>query len=163
MRVGIYMGSFDPVTNGHLDIMKRSFAFCDELILAVGVNPAKKTLFSKSQRINILNSLIESEFKGKAIRVAEYNMMSVDFAKQEKASILIRGIRSATDFDFEMNLATYNKMLAPEIETVLLPSSPELSMISSSAVKELAKYGKDVSALVPSSVSRALKSVLAND
>ena len=163
MRTGMYMGSFDPVTNGHLDIIKRSFAFCDKLIIAVGVNPAKKTLFDKSQRIRMLSKVIEGNFDSDLIKIADYDMLSVDFAKREKASILIRGIRSAADLDLEMNLATYNKMLAPEIETIFIPTTPELAMISSSAVKELARYKKDVSKFVPEAVALALRSKFAGD
>ena len=159
MNKGIYAGTFDPVTNGHLDLIGRSLKFCDKLIIAIGVNPAKKTLFSEAERVRMINQALENHFS-----YSEYNKMSVvsfegllvDYAKDANANLLIRGIRSVSDFEYEINLAGVNKTLFPQIETAFLPTNPVLSVVSSSMVKEIAKYGGDIKQFVPTSVAEAL-------
>ncbi len=116
----LYAGTFDPPTNGHLDLIKRSLKFCDKLIVAIGVNPAKKTLFSEIERIRMLNSVLESPEFDK-VSVTTFNGLLVDYAKDVGVNLLIRGIRSVSDFEYEINLAGVNKTLYPQLETAFLP------------------------------------------
>lgn len=159
---GIYAGSFDPITYGHLDIIKRSLQFCDELVIAIGLNPDKKTMFSEEDREKqisfALYSLYKENdfFKISAVKVQSFQGLLVDFAKIINASVLIRGIRSVSDFEYEINLANINKILAPKIETVFLPTSPELTTVSSSMVKEVAKLGGDINKFVPKHIVEAV-------
>ena len=162
----IYAGTFDPITNGHLDIIKRSIHFCHELVIGVGVNSKKTTMFSEMERVKMIGEAvgqtlgpIEEEY-GRTFRwsAAPFFGLLVDFAKEQKANILIRGIRSVSDFEYEINLANINKVLAPEIETVFLPTSPELAVVSSSMIKEIAKHGGDVRRFVTKMVEEAVSS-----
>lgn len=155
MTTGIYPGTFDPLTNGHIDIITRSLQFVDELIVAIGVNPNKKTMFSEEER----QKLIRSSFAHfPHIKVTIFQGLLVDYAKETDANILIRGIRSVSDFEYEINLANINKVLAPNIETVFLPTSPELAVVSSSMVKEIAKYNGDISKFAPEHIVKAVNS-----
>jgi pantetheine-phosphate adenylyltransferase len=160
MTKAIYAGCFDPFTMGHLDIVKRSMKFCKQLVIAIGYNPAKKTMFDSSQRVDLINKVVDAELNfldATNIKVDIFEGLLVEYAKQVGADILIRGIRSVSDFEYEINLANINKTLAPNIETVFLPTSPELGVVSSSAVKEIAKYGGDISKFVPPYVAEVLK------
>lgn len=156
--IGVYAGTFDPISKGHLDIISRSLSFCDELIIAVGVNSAKKTLFDEDSRKDLIKRSICFEFSSDwhDIRIESFQGLLTEYAKKVKADILIRGIRSVSDFEYEINLANINKVLAPEIETVFIPTSPSLAVVSSSAAKEIAKYGGDVSKFVAKPVAEAL-------
>lgn len=154
--IGIYPGTFDPITNGHLDIIKRSMEFCSHLIIGIGVNSSKKTMFSELNRIQLIKDSVLS-FKKNRITVTSFDGLLVDFAKKENAKVLIRGIRNVSDFEYEINLASINKTIAPEIDTVFLPTSPELAVVSSSMVKEIAKFGGDISRFVPKHVEGLLK------
>lgn len=154
MTKGIYAGTFDPITFGHLDIIARSFAFCSDLVIAIGINPDKKTLFTEEQRIAMIKSVIPTC----TAEVKSFHGLLVEYAKEMKANILIRGIRSVSDFEYEIGLANINKVLAPEIETIFLPTSPDLAVVSSSAAKEIARYGGDISKFVPRYVEKCIKS-----
>lgn len=143
----IYAGTFDPPTNGHMDLIRRSLNFCNTLVVAIGVNPAKKTLFSEIERVRMLNSNLESPEFDKVI-VTTFEGLLVNYAKDIGANLLIRGIRSVSDFEYEINLAGVNKTLYPQIETAFLPTDPTLSVVSSSMVKEIAKYDGDISKFV---------------
>lgn len=161
MIKAIYAGSFDPVTYGHLDIIQRSKKFCGQLTIGIGINPAKKTLFSEEERVKQINRMLDAHMDfltGVDIKVETFQGLLVEYAKQIGATVLIRGIRSISDFENEMNLANINRLLAPEIETVLLPTKPELEIVSSSMVKEVAKYGADVSKFTTKWVQEDLKS-----
>jgi pantetheine-phosphate adenylyltransferase len=149
MRKAVFMGSFDPITLGHLDLIQRSLQMFDVLVVAVGVNPDKKTWFSEEERLVQIEKAL-SEIMDFGLHISSYQGLTVDYANSIGAKFLIRGLRSVADFEFETNLASFNKMLAPDLETVLLLSKPELSLVSSSAVKELARYGKDLSHFLPS-------------
>src|SRR5579864_1351915 len=138
---GVYAGSFDPLTNGHLDIIERSFAFCDELDIAIGINSSKQTMFDTDYRVKLLNQSLEYRTYYGRVKIAAFHNLLIEYARSVHASVLIRGIRSVSDFEYEINLANVNKMLAPEIETVFLPTSPDLAVVSSSMVKEIAKHG----------------------
>lgn len=162
--IGLYAGTFDPITNGHLDIIKRSLSFCDRLIVAIGVNPTKKNMFSETERTKQIGLALDSlSVKDKELSVITFQGLLVEYAKQEGANVLIRGIRSVSDFEYELNLANVNRTLLPTLETVFLPTSPELAVVSSSMVKEIARHGGDISKFVPIHVANALKSKLARD
>src|SRR5665213_439743 len=148
MTIGIYAGTFDPFTEEHLDIIKRSMSFCDQLIIGIGINPMKTTMFSAEERQEQINKVLDAYKVFDKNFVMPFHGLAVEFAKQQKATIFVRGIRSVSDFEYEINLANVNKVLAPEIETVFLPTSPELAVVSSSMVKEIAKYGGDISKFV---------------
>lgn len=161
-RIGIVAGSFDPITNGHVDIIKRGRSFCDHVIVAIGVNPSKKTMFDTTMRIKMINEALRAEdpYFVTSYTVESFEGLLVDYANEQKASVLIRGVRSVTDFEYESNLANINKLLAPNIETVMLLCNPQLSIVSSSMVKELIKYNKDISKFVSSSVRRLIASAV---
>lgn len=155
--IGIYAGSFDPITNGHLDIIERSSAFCDKLIVAIGVNSSKNTFLPLNKRKSlILESIFTSNPKYADISVDSFDGLLVNYAVEQKANILIRGVRSNSDFEYETNLANVNKLLAPQIETIFLPAKPELSVVSSSMVKEIHKHRGDVSRFVSPRVNQVL-------
>lgn len=156
--IAIYAGTFDPITNGHLDIVKRSMEFCDHLIIGIGVNSSKKTMFSELNRIQMISESVSFLSKRNNITITSFEGLLVNFAKEEKAKVLIRGIRNVSDFEYEINLASINKTIAPEIDTVFLPTSPELAVVSSSMVKEIAKYGGDISGFVPKHVEKLVNS-----
>lgn len=163
MTTGIYAGTFDPITNGHLDIIKRSLNFCDIVIVAIGINSSKKTLFSSEERYDLIFDIVpELESPNKTVLVTSFDGLLVEFARDEKVNVLIRGIRSVSDFEYEINLANVNKVLAPEIETVFLPTAPELAVVSSSMVKEIAKFGGNIDSFVSPSVAKAIKEKLNN-
>lgn len=164
---GIYAGTFDPLTIGHMDIIKRSLFFCDKLIIGVGNNSAKKTLLDCSTRVNLINKVFDDEFQSveerQKVSVDSFDGLLVNFAKMYEASILIRGIRSVSDFEYEINLAGINKTLNKQIETIFLPTSPDLAVVSSSMVKEIVKYRGDISPFVHPYVRHHLTSIFAQD
>ena len=153
MKVAIYPGSFDPITNGHLDILKRALAIFDKVIILVANNSSKQNRFSTEERI----AMIKEATEGWNIEVDSTSGLTVDYAKKHGASHLIRGLREVTDFEYEFQLATANEFIDPSIDTVFLMSKQEKSFISSSMIVELYKQGIDVSPLVPESVTKRLK------
>ena len=154
MIKAIYAGTFDPLTNGHVDIIKRSLQFCDQLIVAIGINPDKKTMFSEEERMTFIRQTFAHMSK---VRIDSFQGLLVEYAKQADAKILVRGIRSVSDFEYEINLSNINKVLAPDIETVFLPTSPELSVVSSSMIKEIARLGGEISKFAPEHVVASVK------
>lgn len=146
MSVAVYPGSFDPVTLGHLDIIKRSASIFDHVIIGVLNNTSKTPLFSLEERVNMLQDVL-SDFDN--VSVESFNGLLVDFVRQKKTNVIIRGLRALTDFDLEMQMAQSNRMVAPDVDTVFLSTSLEYSYLSSSIVKEYARYGVDVSEFVP--------------
>jgi len=161
MTIGIFAGSFDPITLGHLDIINRSLTFLDKLIVLIAVNPNKKTTFSLNKRKSlIIESLFETSTRSADVIVDSYDGLVVNYAKLHGASVLIRGVRTSTDFEYETNLANGNRLLAPEIETVFIPTRPELSVVSSSMAKEINKWNGDVSKLVTVKVKNALNEIV---
>ena len=150
MKIAIYPGSFDPVTFGHLDIIRRSARVVDRLIVGVLVNQAKSPLFSMEERVKIIQSLTQ-EFDNVEVRC--FSGLLVDFAHECGASIIIRGLRAVTDFEYELQLAQTNKVMAPDIDTLFLTTNLKYSYLSSSTVKEIAGYGGDISSFVPASVA----------
>lgn len=160
MVVAVYAGTFDPITLGHLDIIQRSIQFCDRLIVAVGVNSAKKTLFTKEERMKQIDMVVNNHVNFLAatnIQVDSFQGLLVDFAKKVNANLLIRGIRSVSDFEYEITLANANKLLAPNIQTIFLPTSPTLQVVSSSAVKEVGMHGGPIHHFVPPEIEKEVK------
>lgn len=149
----IYPGSFDVFTYGHLDLVRRGASLCDELIVGVADNLRKKPLFSRHERLEMLR---EATSDIANLRVETYDGLTVDFAFTHKARIIFRGLRFVSDFEFELQFAMANSQLAPDVETVFLAPSPQFSFISSSMVKQMAFYRRDVSVFVPPGVARAL-------
>lgn len=146
MRTAIYPGSFDPPTYGHLDIIERASKLCDELIIGVLKNSAKTPLFSVEERVNMLK-VTTGDIAN--VRVESFEGLTVDFAKQNGATIIVRGLRALTDFDYELQLSQINKTLCEDIETIFLSTNLKYSFLSSSTVKEVASYRADISGLVP--------------
>lgn len=154
-KVAVYPGSFDPFTNGHLDVVDRALGIFDRLIVAVAANPDKRQpLFSVEERVG----LIESSLRGRdRVEVATYRGLTVEFARSRGASTLVKGLRAYSDFDAELQQALMNRKLAPDIHTVFLMSSFAHIYVSSSILKDIASYGGNVSDLVPPAVAKALK------
>ena len=155
----IYAGTFDPITNGHMDIINRSMEFCTDLTVAIGFNPLKKTMFSEEDRMKQIDIAITKgvEFlRSTNIKVASFQGLLINYAREIGAKVLVRGIRSVSDFEYEIMLANTNKVLAPEIETVFVPTRPELAVVSSSMVKEIARNGGDISRFAPSHIVSAI-------
>ncbi len=154
MRVAIYPGSFDPVTNGHLDVIQRAGTLFDELIVAVAHNDQKhkSTLFSIDERI----ALLQETCAKSSIRVVKLNGLLVDFAKQEKVLAIVRGLRAISDFEFEFQMALMNRKMEPTLETIFMMPKEEYTYISSRIVKEIARLGGNVQSFVPNCVVRAL-------
>ncbi|KXA00062.1 MAG: pantetheine-phosphate adenylyltransferase [Anaerococcus sp.] len=151
----IYPGSFDPITIGHLDIIKRLNDMFDEVIIAILINEAKHSLFSIKERKQLIEKDIE-EYKLENVKVKTFEGLLVDFAKKENSKIIVRGIRAIADYEYEMNIAQFNTNLYPGLETIFLLSDPKFSFISSSGVRELASFGGDVSKFVSKNVKKAI-------
>ena len=154
MRRAIYPGSFDPLHNGHLDVLRRAARLFDEVIVAVAFNEQKDTLFSPDERVNLLT---ESAGDLANVRIAHFEGLLVNFATEQRAGAVIRGLRAVSDFEFEFQMALMNRRLAPEIETVFLTPVEQYTYLSSRLVKEIAKLGGNVEAFVPTSVALALR------
>ena len=146
MRRAIYPGSFDPVTFGHIDMKERSAKVVDELVVAVLINSAKKPLFSVKERVSMLE-----EIAGHIpnIRITSFHGLLIDYAREVDASIIIRGLRAVTDFEYELQIAQTNRIVNSEIDTLFLTTSLEYAYLSSTIVKEVASYGGDISHFVP--------------
>ena len=159
MRVGLYSGSFDPVTYGHVDIVRRAAHLVDRLVIAIGTHHDKHPLFTAEERVKLTTEVLTPVAKevGLKLAVTTYDNLTVDAAKDVGATVVIRGLRDAGDFDYEMQMAGMNQALAPEIETVFLASSPEARHIAASLVRQIAAMGGDVSSFVPKVVALALK------
>ena len=153
MKVAIYPGSFDPITNGHLEILKRALNIFDKVIMLVAVNEQKKARFSAEERVAMIKEAIDDP----RVSVDSYNGLTVEYAKKHGASHLIRGLRAVTDFEYEFSLASANDYIDSSIDTVFLMSKIEKSFINSSMIMELYQNGVDVSKLVPPSVIKRLK------
>jgi pantetheine-phosphate adenylyltransferase len=154
MRRAIYPGSFDPITNGHLDVLQRAAGLFDELIVAVAQDNAKQSLFTLDERVELLVGATEHIPN---LRVLPFQGLLVDFAKQQSAVALVRGLRAVSDFEFEFQLALMNRKLEPNLETMFLMPREELTYISSRLVKEIARLGGNVNQFVPPHVVAALK------
>jgi pantetheine-phosphate adenylyltransferase len=149
----IYPGTFDPITFGHVDIVSRAVPMFDELILAVAGSTSKNTVFSVDERVELAAEVL-SRFPN--VRIMKFNGLMVDFAKKNGASIILRGLRAVSDFEYEFQLAGMNRKLMPEADTIFLPTSEKFSYISSSLVREIAKHGGEIGEFVPPGVKEVL-------
>lgn len=157
--IGFYPGSFDPLTNGHLDVIERACKLVDKLIIAVGTHHSKKGLFSHVDRLALLKAVLEPVGKrtDTEIEITEFEGLMVTAARLHQAKLIIRGLRDTTDYNFEMQMVGMNAQMAPDLQTVFLPSSPHVRHISATLVRQIAEMGGDISAFVPAIVLKALK------
>jgi pantetheine-phosphate adenylyltransferase len=158
-RVALYPGSFDPVTNGHLDVVRQAVGLCDRLIVAIGVHPGKKPLFSVAERLDMVRQVFGpiAAKAGCAFESTTYDNLTTTAAQKNGATILIRGLRDGTDLDYEMQMAGMNGAMAPGVDTVFLPASPQVRHITATLVRQIALMGGDVSDFVSAGVARRLK------
>jgi pantetheine-phosphate adenylyltransferase len=161
-RTGFYPGSFDPVTYGHLDIIARSARLVDKLVLGVGTHPGKKALIDAETRIKLLETVVApiAGHTGVKIVVETFDDLAVDAARRAGAGLLIRGLRDASDFDYEVQMGQMNGAMAPDIETVFLAASPATRMIAASLVKQIAAMGGDVTLFIPKEALAAVRTAL---
>ncbi|MCZ6560141.1 MAG: pantetheine-phosphate adenylyltransferase [Gammaproteobacteria bacterium] len=149
----MYPGTFDPITNGHCDLVRRAAKLYERIVVAVAVSPGKNTLFDIEQRVALTSEALADLAN---VEVTAYHGLTVDFASQHKLGVIIRGLRAVSDFEFEFQLASMNRRLAEDIETVYLTPTEQFTFVSSSLVREIALLGGDVSEFVPAAVSQAL-------
>lgn len=154
----IYPGSFDPLTNGHLDLIARASKLFDEVIVALLVNPNKQPLFTVEERVALLQEVLTPRFPN--VLIETFSGLLVEYARERQAQAIIRGLRSAADYDYELPMVLMNRHLYPGVETVFLTAAQEYTHISSSLVKEVFKLGGDIDAMVPATVSRLMKAKL---
>ena len=153
-KSALYAGSFDPITNGHTDLIRRSLGFADRLVVAVATNVSKETLFTPEERMSLIRSAVEDDAR---VEVTHFKGLLVDFARQSGVRMLIRGLRAASDFEYEYQMALMNRHLAPDLESVFMVPSLDTTYISSSLVREVARFHGDVGNLVHPSVAAALQ------
>lgn len=156
MTIALCPGSFDPPTNGHLDVVRRCAAVFDHLVVAVVANPSKSPLFDAGERVELLRQVTDDIPN---LEIAAFDGLLVDFAESRGVDVLVKGLRAGTDFDYELQMAQMNHTLR-DVDTMFIPTAPEWSYLSSSLVREVARLGGDVSSLVPKQVGAALKEKL---
>ena len=154
MKIGIYPGSFEPVTFGHLDIIERGAKIVDKLIVGVLTNNAKTPLFSSEERVRMINNLTKHLDN---VEAKAFDGLTVDFAHAEGATVIVRGLRAVTDFEYELQLAQTNKVIAPDIDTIFLTTNLKYSYLSSSTVKEIASFGGDIHEFVSPEIQDRMK------
>ncbi|SFN58995.1 Phosphopantetheine adenylyltransferase [Izhakiella capsodis] len=153
----IYPGTFDPLTNGHLDILKRASRMFDQIVLAIAASPGKNPMFSLDERVNLARKAVQHLSN---VETVGFSDLMANFAQQQQANVLIRGLRAVSDFEYELQLAQMNHHLLPGLESIFMMPSREFSFISSSLVKEVARHGGDVQAFLPDVVWQALMAKL---
>jgi pantetheine-phosphate adenylyltransferase len=157
-RIGLYAGTFDPITNGHLDVLEAAARICDRIVVAIGVHPGKKPVFEAAERkamIEQASASIARAYKVD-IKAVTFDGLVIAAAKNEKATLLIRGLRDGTDFDYEMQMSGMNGEMAPRIQTVFIPAKPEARHVTGTLVRQIAAMGGDVSTFVPDFVAKKL-------
>jgi pantetheine-phosphate adenylyltransferase len=161
MRSAFYAGSFDPVTNGHVDVLRQSFALTDRLVVGVGIHPGKVPLFSFDERAAMIREATADLVarSGVSLEIVTFDGLVIDAARHAGASIMIRGLRDGTDLDYEMQMAGMNGQMAPDLVTVFLPASPLIRPITATLVRQIAKMGGDVRDFVPPTVAARLVSL----
>ncbi|MHB8840220.1 MAG: pantetheine-phosphate adenylyltransferase [Candidatus Aquicultor sp.] len=158
MTKAVVPGSFDPITAGHIDIIKRATEIYDEVVVGIVVNPNKRSLFSLETRVEMVKEAIGWADK---IKVDAFDGLLVEFVRMQDARVIIRGLRAVSDFEHEFQMAQLNRRLDPEVETIFVMASPEYAYLSSSIVKEIARYGGNINGLVPPNVEKLLRDALA--
>lgn len=156
-KIAVYPGTFDPITNGHFDLVKRGLKLFDRIIIAVALNPQKKTLFTINERVSLINSMITNQ---PSLEVHVLDKLVVNFAKTHSATIILRGLRAISDFEYEVQLASMNRSMEPNIESVFMSPAEEFSFLSSSIVKDIARHGGNLEKYVHQDVAKALKEKL---
>ena len=159
MKIGFYTGSFDPMTNGHLDVIGDALDILDSLVVAIGVHPGKKPLFDFDERATMIVNAVKMAFPARLgdVSVQSFDGLAVEAAKNAGAAIFVRGLRDGTDFDYEMNMAGMNRQMAPAIRTIFIPSKALSRHITATLVRQIASMGGDISGFVPDNVAAALK------
>jgi pantetheine-phosphate adenylyltransferase len=162
-RTALYTGTFDPVTNGHLDVVRQACRLADRLVIAIGVHSAKAPIFSPDERADMLREMCGpvAAGEGTALEVITFKDLAVAAARRVGATVIVRGVRDGTDLDYEMQMAAMNASMAPDVQTVFLPASPAVRPITATLVRQIATMGGDVSAFVPPPVAARLKAKLA--
>jgi pantetheine-phosphate adenylyltransferase len=157
-RTALYPGSFDPLTNGHVDILKASFSLCDRLVVAIGVHPAKEPMLSVDDRLELIDTVAGpmAAKTGATVEACTFDNLVVDFAREAGATMLIRGLRDGTDLDYEMQMAGMNGTMAPDLQTVFLPATIATRHITATLVRQIAAMGGDVTPFVPPAVARRI-------
>ena len=158
-HIAIYAGSFDPLTNGHLDVLKGALAVADRVLVAIGIQASKTPVFSFDERVSILETAAREELGEAASRlqIISFNGLLITAARQHGAAIMIRGLRDGTDLDYEMQMAGMNETMAPELQTIFIPASPSVRTITATLVRQIAAMGGDIKPFVPASVAVALQ------
>ncbi len=158
-RTAFYAGSFDPLTNGHLDVLKGALSVADHVIVGIGVHPGKKPLFTFEERVELIEHATAAELGGDAerIKVVAFDRLVIDAARDNGAAIMIRGLRDGTDLDYEMQMAGMNETMAPDVQTVFLPASPSVRTITATLVRQIASMGGNIRPFVPDNVAKALE------
>lgn len=157
-KAALYAGSFDPITNGHADLIRRSLGFVDRLVVGVAVNVSKQPLFSAEERMALIRAAVDDDPR---VEVRAFSGLVVDFARQIGVTVVLRGLRAVADFEYEYQMALMNRHLSPGLETMFMVPSVEVSYVSSSLVREVARFGGDIDALVHPTVARALRAKFA--
>jgi pantetheine-phosphate adenylyltransferase len=159
MTIALYPGSFDPMTNGHIDVLAQALNVVPKVIVAIGVHPGKTPLFTFEDRVELIRQSVAEAISGRAgdVSVVSFGNLVVDAARAHGASLLIRGLRDSTDFNYEMQMAGMNRQMAPDVQTIFLPSGAASRPITATLVRQIAAMGGDVSPFVPPPVYRALK------
>jgi pantetheine-phosphate adenylyltransferase len=159
IRTAFFTGSFDPVTNGHLDIVRQACRVADRIVIAIGVHSSKAPIFSAEERAKLVRAVCESvaEAEGSTLEVVTFNDLAVEAARRHGASLIVRGLRDGTDFDYEIQMASMNAAMAPDIQTIFFAASPAVRPITATLVRQIAGLGGDVSGFVPEIVNQSLK------
>jgi len=155
-NIALFPGSFDPITNGHLDLLERAAKLFEKVIITVAVNNRKESVFTGPERVNLIKECIRDKPWKKNIEIEQFTGLLIDYAKKKNVTVLLRGVRQISDFEYEFRMALTNRRLAPEIDTLFLMPDEQLTFISASIVKEVAYWGGDLSSFVPDTVARAL-------
>jgi len=158
MTIAIYAGSFDPVTNGHMDVLKGALRLADKVIVAIGAHPGKKPLFTFEERVALIGESSKTLLGTDAGRVSviSFDGLVIDAARKHAAQLMVRGLRDGTDLDYEMQMAGMNGTMAPELQTVFLPADPAVRTITATLVRQIASMGGDIKPFVPAAVAAAL-------
>ena len=163
-RIAYYPGSFDPLTNGHVDVLRQALALSDEVVIGIGIQASKKPMFSFEERESLIAEVV-AEVEGEAkdrVRVEDFDGLVIEAARAAGAQMLVRGLRDGTDLDYEMQMAGMNGVMAPDIKTVFFPASPQFRAITATLVRQVATMGGDVSPFVPAAVLKALEAKVAS-